>query len=350
MHLKLYFLVCVYSLSLLCHSAYGQNDILTKKSRLDMLPEQSPSPDPLSPSNRAEVYNFGPSTNLVSLLESIRNLSNDGKFDSAQEMASAALEKIAETEQNNYFLRQIRKEETKLYFSRANQAMREKNYTLASQLLSRYRENVSSELNDRKREREQLIARNSGNDATLVGKLVDELDKAKKDLAQIRAKAGLPEDDARPDYERLMEAEKAKMTTLLRRAERLLEKGKKDGADGQYDLAADQLDEALNILPSNVSSIALISDIYKAKQQIIWYRMGEAMLKGKVGQVEDLVSKFESVEESWRKAESETLGIEEQTDFDGEMQKAKEKAEEQAVLAEELLANAKGLSAKKEIR
>jgi len=234
-----------------------------------MLPEQSPSPDPLSPSNRAEVYNFGPSTNLVSLLESIRNLSNDGKFDSAQEMASAALEKIAETEQNNYFLRQIRKEETKLYFSRANQAMREKNYTLASQLLSRYRENVSSELNDRKREREQLIARNSGNDATLVGKLVDELDKAKKDLAQIRAKAGLPEDDARPDYERLMEAEKAKMTTLLRRAERLLEKGKKDGTDGQYDLAADQLDEALNILPSNVSSIALISDIYKAKQQII---------------------------------------------------------------------------------
>ena len=41
-------------------------------------------------------------------------------------MASAALEKIAETEQNNYFLRQIRKEETKLYFSRANQAMRDK--------------------------------------------------------------------------------------------------------------------------------------------------------------------------------------------------------------------------------
>ena len=35
------------------------------------------------------------------------------------------------------------------------------------------------------------------------------------------------------------------MRTLLRRAERLLEKGRKDGADGQYDLAVDQLDEAL---------------------------------------------------------------------------------------------------------
>jgi len=346
MYLKIYSLVCISWFSFFGQTVHAQVDTDDKKSRLDMLPVQSFPPTPIESTNPVEIYNFGPSTNLVSLLENIRNLSNSGEFDKAQKMASTALEKIAETKQNNYFLRQIRKEETKLYFSRANQAMRDKNYTLASQLLSRYRENVSSELNDRKREREQLIA-NKGSDATLVGKLVDELDKAKKDLAQIRAKAGLPEDDARPDYERLMEAEKAKMSTLLRRAERLLEKGKKDGADGQYDLAADQLDEALEILPSNVSSIALISDIYKAKQQIIWYRMGEAMLKGKVGQVEDLVTKFEAVEKSWRDAETETLGIEEQTDFDGEMQKAKEKAEEQAVLAEELLAKAKGMVRKK---
>ena len=121
-----------------------------------------------------------------------------------------------------------------------------------------------------------------------------------------------------------------------------MEKGRKDGADGQYDLAVDQLDEALEILPSNVSSIALISDIYKAKQQIVWYRMGEAMLKGKVGEVENLVTDFENIERSWREAETQTLGIEEQeTDFDAEMQKAKEKAEEQAELAEELLANAR---------
>jgi sulfur relay (sulfurtransferase) DsrF/TusC family protein len=95
-------------------------------------------------------------------------------------MASAALDKIAQTKQNNYFLRQIRKEETKLYFSRANEAMRNKNYSLASQLLSRYRENVSQELDERKMEREQISAKASSSDATLVGKLVDELDKAKK--------------------------------------------------------------------------------------------------------------------------------------------------------------------------
>jgi len=145
-----------------------------------------------------------------------------------------------------------------------------------------------------------------------------------------------------------MESEKAKMGTSMRRAERLLEKARKDGADGQYDLALDQLDEALGILPSNVSSIALISDIYKTKQQITWYRMGEAMLKGKVGRVQELVVDYQDVEESRRKAESETLGIEQQTDFEAEMDKAKEKIEEQAVLAEELLAKAKGMIRKKE--
>ena len=175
-----------------------------------------------------------------------------------------------------------------------------------------------------------------------------ELEKAKKDLSEIRAKAGLPEDDAKPDFERLMDAEKAKMGTLMRRAERLLEKARKDGADGQYGLALDQLDEALGILPSNVSSIALISDIYKTKQQITWYRMGEAMLKGKVGTVQELVADYQDVEESRRKAESETLGIEDQTEFEGEMSKAKEKVEEQAVLAEEMLARAKGMIRKKD--
>ena len=347
MDFKLHFWICICLANAVCGFTHAQGDPNVLKSSLDLIPRQSPAPQTLSDINTEEIFNFGPSTNLVALLESIRELSKKEEFEKAQRMATAALDKIAQTKQNNYFLRQIRKEETKLYFSRANEAMRNKNYSLASQLLSRYRENVSRELDERKMEREQISAKASSSDATLVGKLVDELDKAKKDLAQIRAKAGLPEDDARPDYERLMEAEKAKMDTLIRRAERLLAKGRKDGADGQYDLAVDQLDEALEILPSNVSSIALISDIYKAKQQIVWYQMGEAMLKGKVGKVENLVTDFEKIEESWRKAETETLGIEEQTDFDAEMQKAKEKAEEQAELAEELLANAKGMVRKK---
>ena len=49
-----------------------------------------------------------------------------------------------------------------------------------------------------------------------LGSPVEELDKAKKDLAEIRAKSGLPDDDAKPDLERLMEEEKRKISTSSR--------------------------------------------------------------------------------------------------------------------------------------
>ena len=312
------------------------------------LPRQVAPPEIKVSSIIDQTLNFGPDTNLIRVLKEIRELAQSGKVEDAQKMAGAVLEKIAESEENSFYLNQIRKEETKLYYKLAQEAMANKKYSLASQFLSRYRANIDIELQGRKRQREIALKNEGSTDATLVGKLVEELEKAKKDLSEIRAKAGLPEDDAKPDFERLMDAEKAKMGTLMRRAERLLEKARKDGADGQYGLALDQLDEALGILPSNVSSIALISDIYKTKQQITWYRMGEAMLKGKVGTVQELVADYQDVEESRRKAESETLGIEEQTDFEGEMSKAKEKVEEQAVLAEEMLARAKGMIRKKD--
>jgi general secretion pathway protein D len=312
------------------------------------LPQQVAPPEIKVSSVIDQTLNFGPDTNLIRVLKEIRELAQSGKVEDAQKMAGAVLEKIAESEENSFYLNQIRKEETKLYYKLAQEAMANKKYSLASQFLSRYRANIDIELQGRKRQREIVLKNEGSTDATLVGKLVEELEKAKKDLSEIRAKAGLPEDDAKPDFERLMDAEKAKMGTLMRRAERLLEKARKDGADGQYGLAVDQLDEALGILPSNVSSIALISDIYKTKQQITWYRMGEAMLKGKVGTVQELVADYQDVEESRRKAESETLGIEEQTDFEGEMSKAKEKVEEQAVLAEEMLARAKGMIRKKD--
>ncbi|MEJ6621325.1 MAG: hypothetical protein QNL93_05195, partial [Opitutae bacterium] len=312
------------------------------------LPRQVAPPEIKVSSIIDQTLNFGPDTNLIRVLKEIRELAQSGKVEDAQKMAGAVLEKIAESEENSFYLNQIRKEETKLYYKLAQEAMANKKYSLASQFLSRYRANIDIELQGRKRQREIALKNEGSTDATLVGKLVEELEKAKKDLSEIRAKAGLPEDDAKPDFERLMDAEKAKMGTLMRRAERLLEKARKDGADGQYGLAVDQLDEALGILPSNVSSIALISDIYKTKQQITWYRMGEAMLKGKVGTVQELVADYQDVEESRRKAESETLGIEEQTDFEGEMSKAKEKVEEQAVLAEEMLARAKGMIRKKD--
>ena len=252
---------------------------------------------------------------MVRLLDDIRDLSKNGELDSAQSLAGRALGKISRTEENSFYLRQIRKEETQLYFKRANQAMKDKNYSLASQLLARYREKFKDDLEYRRQKREVLLQNQGNQDVSLVGKLVEELDKAKKDLAEIRAKAGLPEDDAKPDFERLMEAEKAKMASAMRRAELLLAKARKDGSDGQYDLAVSQIDEALEILPANVSSIALISDLYKTKQQITWYKMGEAMLKGQVGEVQGFVAEYQQIEEARRKTESDTLGIDEETDF-----------------------------------
>ena len=312
------------------------------------LPAQTPPPGIQPVSDPASIYNLGPDTNLIRLLDDIRDLAKNGELDMAQSLAGRALEKIGRTEQNSFYLRQIRKEETQLYFRRANQAMRDKNYSLASQLLSRYRENVNDDLEERKQKREILLENKGNRDVSLVGKLVEELDKAKKDLAEIRAKAGLPEDDAKPDFERLMEAEKAKMASAMRRGEQLLAKARKDASDGQYDLAASQIDEALGVLPANVSSIALISDLYKTKQQVTWYRMGEAMLKGQVGEVQGLVVEYQEVENARRKAESETLGIDEELDFDAEMEKARQKSEEQAELAEEMLAAARGDIKKKE--
>jgi len=305
-------------------------------------PEIQPVPDP------GTIYNLGPDTNLIRLLDDIRDLSKNGELESAQSLSERALEKISRTEENSFYLRQIRKEETQLYFIRANQAMKDKNYTLASQLLARYKDNVKADLEERRQKREVLLQNQGNKDVSLVGKLVEELDKAKKDLAEIRAKAGLPEDDAKPDFERLMEAEKAKMSSAMRRAELLLAKARKDGSDGQYDLAISQVDEALEILPANVSSIALISDLYKTKQQITWYKMGEAMLKGQVGEVQGFVAEYQQIEEARRETESDTLGIDEETDLDAEMEKAREKSEEQVELAEQMLSRARGDIKKKE--
>ena len=64
--------------------------------------------------------------------------------------------KISRTEENSFCLRQIRKEETQLYFKRANQAMKDKNFSL-SQLLARYQENVQEDLEYRRQKREVLL-------------------------------------------------------------------------------------------------------------------------------------------------------------------------------------------------
>ena len=330
---------CVISLTIL-----SLNQILSQESEggnsipYIEIPQQNPPSQVVTNGIQpASKPNIGHDTNLISLLKQIRELTAKGDFETAQALVQSALANIELNDQNKFYLSQIRQQETKLYYELATKAMREKKFSLASQLLDRYRENISVELSERKRKREVVLNKDGPKDISLVGKLVKELDQAKKDLAEIRAKTGIPEDDAKPDLERLMEREQSKVTSSMRQSERLLLKARKAGEDGRYDEADELLNEALSVLPEGYSTIALISDLYKAKQQITWYKMGEAMLKGKVSEVQDLVVEYKRIEDSRRQAETETLGIGPEIDYDAEIQKALEKNQEQAKQAEFLL-------------
>ena len=328
--------VTILSTVSLCQIFAQENSNVTAIPYID-IPQQSEPETILSSPELGENYNIGSGTNLVSLLRQIRELANGGDLEKAQALVQSALTNIGATEKNKFYLNQIRQQETKLYYELATKAMREKKFSLASQFLDRYRENVALELSERKRKREVVLNKEGPKDISLVGKLVKELDQAKKDLAEIRAKAGLPEDDSKPDLERLMEREQANVSSTMRQSERLLIKARKAGEDGRYDEADDLLNEALSTLPEGYSTIAMISDLYKAKQQITWYKMGEAMLKGKVSEVQDLVVEYKRIEDNRREAETETLGIGPEVDYDAEIEKALEKNREQAKQAEYLL-------------
>ncbi len=312
------------------------------------LPTQAPPPEieEIVPALSAET--IGQETNLVLLLDKIRVLTTGGRLLQAQELASSALNNLEQNDENEFYLRQIKAEETKLYFKLANEAMASQKYELASQYIERYRKNVSEDLAERKARRSVTVDQTRTKSVSLVGKLVEELDQAKKDLAEIRAKTGLPENDAKPDLQRLVDEEKSKIETGVRKAETLLRRAKLDSSQGRYELANQQIDEALSQLSPNSGTIALISDLYKAKQQVVWFEVGEAMLKGKVGQVQELVVKYKQIEDSKRKVETETLGIGNEIDYDSELKKAEEKNAEQAKFAEDMLGEAKKLIKEKE--
>ena len=138
-----------------------------------------------------------------------------------------------------------------------------------------------------------------------------------------------------------MAEERSKIILSSRQAERLLLKARNASANGKYDEAMASIEEAFANLPANTSTIALISDLFKAKQQVLWYQMGEAMLKGKVTEVQKLVVEYKEIEDSRRKAETDTMGVGQEIDFDAEIQKAQEKNQEQAQLAENMLIEAK---------
>jgi len=342
------------SAHLVVFTAFGLVSILFSPSlrsqglpRID-LPEQSPPPLLQSPQTPLPASNIGPNTNLVILLDKIRTLSSEGRLEEAQKVATTALDNLSESEQNEFYLRQIKAEETKLYFKLANQAMLQKQYSLASQYIARYRDNVAEELESRKLRREIKTELGERKDVSLVGRLVEELDQAKKDLAQLRARSGLPQDDAQPDLDRLVEEEKDKLDRSLMNAENLLRKARFDSSQGRYDLADQYLNEALNSLTPSSGTIAMISDLYKAKQQVIWYRVGEAMLKGKVAEVQELTLNYKDIEESRRKVETQTLGVSAEIDFDAEIRKANEKNQEQAKFAQEMLNESKDLIKDKE--
>ncbi len=318
--------------------AYGQADLIG-------LPTQEPPP---ALKDEPSSLVIGPQTNLVNLLDKIRALSKEGKLGKAQALAAEALVSIESTNETEFYIRQIKAEETKLYFRLANQAMEKKEYTLASQYIEKYRRNVAEELSDRQVRRGVKTKLQETKEVSLVGKLVGELDKAKRDLAEIRAKAGLPVDDAKPDLDRLVEEEKAKIDAGLRGAENSLRKALADSSQGNYQMAEKQLNEAISLLAPNTATIAMISDLYKAKQQVIWFKIGEAMLKGKVNEVQELVLEYRDTEDSRRSVETETLGISAEIDFDAEIEKARVKNSEQATFAEEMLQEAKNKIKRKE--
>jgi general secretion pathway protein D len=339
--------VYIFTASLLAFFFHAPQLHSQELPRID-LPEQSPPPRLETTQTSIPASNIGPNTNLVILLDKIRNLSSDGRLAEAQKVATTALENLNESEQNEFYLRQIKAEETKLYFKLANQAMLQKQYSQASQYIERYRENVAEELENRKLKREIKTELGERKDVSLVGRLVEELDQAKKDLAQLRAKSGLPKDDAQPDLDRLVEEEKGKLDRSLMNAENLLRKARFDSSQGRYELADQYLNEALSSLTPNSGTIAIISDLYKAKQQVIWYRVGEAMLKGKVAEVQELTLNYKEIEESRRKVETQTLGVSAEIDFDAEIKKANEKNREQAKFAKEMLRESKDLIKNKE--
>jgi len=83
------------------------------------VPTQSPpSLDP-EIDDEARLLSIDQNTNLVSLLNEIRKLSADENFTLAEKMAKAALSQINQTNQNKFYLKQIQKEETKLFYQQA---------------------------------------------------------------------------------------------------------------------------------------------------------------------------------------------------------------------------------------
>ena len=129
------------------HSLQKENSARNKENNGISIPLQGVPPSLTL--NDGPTYNFNANTNLVSLLADIRKHISSKEYKIAHSMAQAALQSIQQTEQNKFYLNQIRKEETKIYYLQAKLAMSQDKYSLASQLLEKYRKNIEKDLSDR---------------------------------------------------------------------------------------------------------------------------------------------------------------------------------------------------------
>ena len=306
--------------------------------------------DPLAPpSGSALLSDFvTDSANLTNVLDRIRTLVRRNDHAAAQALIDATLQEFGVKREYAFYMRNVRREQNNLWYEMAQKAMKDKEYALARSLLDRYRTGVKREMEDRQRAG-QIKVKETKQDVSLVGKLVGELEEAKKNLAEARAKAGEPDSDVAPNFDQIMSEERRQKEKLSAKAEKLLGKAQKDAADGQYELAHAQIDEALAMLPRDVSTIALVSDLYKEKERVVWFQMGEAMQKGQVGSVSQLIADYERTEIMRRDEETITPGIplEEQIDFDEVQRKAQEHIKRQVARARQLLSESRDYMDKK---
>ena len=101
------------------------------------LPRQSPPGFEPIANKEIDLVRIDEQTNLVDLLAEIRKLVKEENYIRAENIANSALTTIALTNQNKFYLQQIRKEETKIFYQQAQLAFKNKNYSLATQLLER---------------------------------------------------------------------------------------------------------------------------------------------------------------------------------------------------------------------
>ena len=300
--------------------------------------------DPLEPPTASEALPgfVTDSANLVKVLDRIRSLTSRNDHAAAQAMIDATLQEFGARREYAFYMRKVRREQNNLWYNMAQDAMKDKEYALARSLLERYRKGVKREMDDRQQV-SQIKVKETKEDISIVGMLVMELEQAKKNLAEARAKAGDPDSDVVPNFDQIMAQQRLQKEKLSAKAEKLLIKAQKDAADGQYPQAHTQIDEALELLPRDISTIALVSDLYKEKERIVWFQMGEAMQKGQVAAVSQLIAVYQRTEHERRDAETITEGIplEEQVDFDEIQRQAQEHIKRQVARARQLLSESR---------